>query len=208
MSALPASPAAERNKQPILEQLQRLLPDTARVLEIGSGWGQHGAYFTSEMPGWTWQPSEQPAELEMVSRRVARARVPGFLPPVALDVMAGAWPAGDFEAVYSANTAHIMPWEGVAAMLGGVSRCLASGGLLVLYGPFNVDGRFTSPSNEAFDRELRARDPAMGIRDMGVLESTARKHHLILSERITMPANNFMLVFARLGTTRHRGWAR
>lgn len=197
MNSLPVSSAAERNKRPILEQLQRLLPANARVLEIGSGWGQHAVYFCSAMPGLDWQPSERGRELAIIEQRVAAEGGPGVRPPIALDVLGDPWPAGSFDAVYSANTAHIMPWEAVLAMLQGVSGCLRPGGLFALYGPFNIGGVYTAASNAAFDRNLRAQDAAMGIRDMEALEKVAASHQLQLKEQLPMPANNFLLVFRK-----------
>lgn len=197
MNSLPVSAAAERNKRPILEQLQRLLPASARVLEIGSGWAQHAVYFCSAMPGLDWQPSERGGELPIIEKRVAAEGGPGIRPPIALDVLEDPWPAGPFDAVYSANTAHIMPWEAVLAMLQGVGGCLQPGGLFALYGPFNIGGAYTAASNAAFDRNLRAQDAAMGIRDMEVLEKAAARHQLHLEEQLPMPANNFLLVFRK-----------
>lgn len=197
MNSLPVSAAAERNKGPILEQLQRLLPANARVLEIGSGWAQHAVYFCSVMPGLEWQPSERGGELAAIEERLAAEGGPGIRPPIALDVLEDPWPAGPFDAVYSANTAHIMPWEAVLAMLQGVAGCLRAGGLLALYGPFNIGRAYTAASNAAFDRNLRAQDPAMGIRDMEALEKAAASHQLQLEEQLPMPANNFLLVFRK-----------
>ena len=189
------SAASDRNKYPILEQLQRLLPRCCKVLEIGSGWGQHAVFFCREMPAWTWQPSEHPEAMAGLGQKLVSEGVPSVNPPLPLDVLSSKWPGGKYDAVYSANTAHIMPWPAVCAMFAGAGDNLAASGLFCLYGPFNVGGRFTSPGNEVFDAELRARNPEMGIRDMEALESLASGHQMILQERIAMPANNFLLVF-------------
>lgn len=204
MSELPESPAAERNAAPILAQLRRLLRGSVRVLEIGSGWGQHAAHFCAAMPGLDWQPSERARELGVLEQRVRQQQLPGLRAPVALDVASGGWPEGPYDAVFSANTAHIMPWETVLSMLAGVAKCLAADGVFMLYGPFNLDGEFTAPSNAAFDRDLRRRDPAMGIRDLAVLEKAAAQQHLLLEERLPMPANNFLLVFRQRARTLHQ----
>lgn len=197
MNSLPESPAAERNAPPILAVLQDRLAPGDTVLEIGSGWGQHAVHFCRAMPGLEWVPSERPCELEVLRARVAQASLPGLAMPLALDVRTGPWPPGPFDAVYSANTAHIMAWDAVLAMLAGVAACLDERGQLLLYGPFNIGGAFTAPSNAAFDRELRARDPGMGIRDLDALEKSAGEHHLELEATVPMPANNMLLAFRK-----------
>ncbi len=197
MSILPGSAASDRNKQPILEQLLRLMPADALVLEIGSGWGQHAVFFCQAMPGLAWQPSDRREELPVLRQRLEREGSPRIRTPVPLDVLDNCWPAGEFEAVFSANTAHIMSWPGVCATFEGVGACLVAEGLFFLYGPFNIGGRFTASSNEAFDHGLRTRNPEMGIRDLEALESLACNHQMKLQERISMPANNFLLVFEK-----------
>ena len=191
--------ASDRNKFPILEHLQHLLPRSGTVLEIGSGWAQHAVYFCQAMPGWTWQPSEHPDAMRELEQRLAAAVMPAINSALPLDVLTGDWPTGRFDSVYSANTAHIMSWSAVCAMFAGVGGCLASEGLFCLYGPFNIDGSFTSPGNEAFDLDLRLRNPEMGIRDLEALESLALCNQMKLQQRISMPANNFLLVFRACG---------
>lgn len=197
--ALPFSPAAERNKTPILEVLQRVLPPTASVLEIASGTGQHAAHFAAAQPGWRWQPTEWDAEaLPAIASRCAG--LANVLPPRQLDVLASSWPvpAGHFDAVYSANMLHISPWATCAALMGGASRHLVEGsGLLVVYGPFIVDGEPTADSNLAFDASLRARDPSWGLRRLAEVEAEAHRAGLALQHRFDMPANNLTLVFGR-----------
>jgi len=189
--------SSERNKHPILEQLQRLLAPDATVLEIGSGWGQHAVFFCRHMPGWHWQPSERNEALAVLRQRVTAEGSGGIRPPLQLDVLSDSWPDGQYDAVFSANTAHIMSWNAVCAMFRGVSGCLGRNGLFCLYGPFNLGGRFTAPSNQAFDIELRRRDEQMGLRDMEALERLASGHQMYLRERCVMPANNFLLVFEK-----------
>ena len=197
MSILPCSAASDRNRHPILEQLLRLMPADALVLEIGSGWGQHAVFFCQAIPGLSWQCSDRREELPVLRQRLEQEGSPGIRPPIVLDVLKNSWPAGEFEAVFSANTAHIMSWPAVRATFAGVGACLVAGGLFFLYGPFNIGGRFTAPSNAAFDRGLRARKPEMGIRDLEALESLACNHQMKLQERISMPANNYLLVFKK-----------
>jgi len=195
MSTPAFASASERNKQPIFEQLLRLLPAAASVLEIGSGWGQHAVYFAGHVPAWKWRPSEHPQALPELQSMLNTHDHGNIREALALDVLEGPWPEEQFDAVFSANTAHIMSWSEVCAMFDGVGLKLLPGGLFCLYGPFNVDGKFTAPSNEAFDTSLRSRDPLMGIRDLEALESLAGSHHMKLQERVPMPANNFLLVF-------------
>jgi len=197
MTATPYSSAAERNRQPILEQLQVLLPREGTVLEIGSGTGQHAVFFSRNLPGLLWQPSDREENLAGLEACFAAEGNENILSPLKLDVISDPWPGRTYDAAYSANTAHIMPWEAVVAMFAGVAARLAPGGRFCLYGPFNIDDKFTSESNAQFDVQLRAGDANMGIRDMKVVESLANLHHMQLEQKITMPANNFILVFKR-----------
>lgn len=191
------SAASERNREPIFAALRPRLPGQGRLLEIGAGTGQHAVWMARRYPNIEWLPTDLKEALPGLRARI-EAQGPGnVLAPRALDVRRGNWPPGPFDAVYSANTAHIMHWDGVCAMFEGVARRLRAGGGFFLYGPFNVEGRFTAPSNEAFDRSLKARDPGMGIRDMDALDDLARGGGMALEERLQMPANNFLLVFRR-----------
>ena len=191
---LPFSEAADRNKGPILEQLVRVLPERGRALEIGSGSGQHVVHFAPCRPCISWQPSERREHLEALNARIRLEAPANVLPAIELDV-GRVWPDRNFTAIFSSNTAHIMPWGAVRAMFAGVGPRLAPGGVFCLYGPFNVDGRFTSPSNEVFDRGLRERDPAMGLRDLEALTALAVEFRMRLSAREQLPANNQLLVF-------------
>jgi SAM-dependent methyltransferase len=194
-SDLPYSEAAGRNKCPILEQLSRLLPSRGHLLEIGSGTGQHAAHFAPAYPRLTWQPTEQREHLEGLNARLRLEGTPNILPAIELDVL-GIWPDRQFAAAYSANTAHIMPWPAVRAMFAGIGPRLVPDGLFCLYGPFNVGGCFTAASNEEFDRQLRARDPAMGLRDLEALAALAGEHKMKLMQSLQLPANNQLLVFS------------
>jgi len=158
---LPFSAAAERNRAPILEVLERVLPPHATVLEVASGSGQHAAHFAAAQPGWTWQPTEADASLlpALAARCAALATVGA---PLRLDVLAQPWPAvlGRFDAVYCANLLHIAPWSTCAALMAGAAAHLVAGGALVIYGPFLEEGVPTSPGNRAFDAEhSRGRPP-------------------------------------------------
>jgi hypothetical protein len=192
--ALPFSPACERNKGPILEVLEQVLPRQGTVLEIGSGTGQHVVHFSDRLPFLHWQPSDRSENLPALSLRIHEEGGPAIFPPITLDVLT-AWPEQDFAAIYSANTAHIMSWKAVCAMFGGVASHLLHAGVFCLYGPFNENGAFTAASNAAFHEQLRSENPDMGLRDLADLEKLAASQQLRLARRFSLPANNQLLVF-------------
>jgi SAM-dependent methyltransferase len=198
MIPLPHSESCERNKEPILEVLQQLLPSSGKILEIGSGTGQHIVHFAPHFPLLQWQPSDRDEYLQGLTARVRQEGSLNILPPIMLDVL-GQWPDGVFDAAYSANTSHIMGWDAVCATFAGLGALLVPGGLYCLYGPFNQDGRFTADSNREFDSHLRSRDPEMGLRDLEALESLANNNQMVLQKQFPMPANNQVLVFRKEG---------
>ncbi|MFM7452875.1 MAG: DUF938 domain-containing protein [Cyanobium sp.] len=206
------SPACERNKGPILAVLRQWLPPGARVLEIGSGSGQHASYFCQQISALQWQASERQEVLaDLQAQLVAlppASLAPGarLWPAIPLDVMAAEqWPlpsgngesAGAFDALFSANTCHIMPAAALPHLLAGAARVLRPGGLLLLYGPFHDGGVHTAESNASFDAHLRSLDPAMGVRDAQALQEQARGLGLEPLADLAMPANNRMLVLER-----------
>ncbi|RZL94560.1 MAG: DUF938 domain-containing protein [Variovorax sp.] len=193
------STAADRNRQPILELLRRVLPADGTALEIASGTGQHAAYFAAAMPQWTWQPTDaDPAALPSIDAWCAHAGVHNVRPALELDVMALPWPvAGPFDAVFCANMLHIAPWPTCAALMRGAAERLGPQGLLITYGPYLQGNVATAPSNLAFDSSLRARNPAWGIRRLEDVEREAAGAGLRLAENAPMPANNRVLVFVR-----------
>jgi len=191
------SEACERNKGPILAVLGDALQDCRAVLEVGSGTGQHAVHFARHLPHLSWQPSEQSAELGPLTERIRLEGPPNLLPPVELDVRRRPWRVGTFDAVFSANTLHIMDWEAVGNFFRGVDAVLGSAGVLCVYGPFRYRGTYTSDSNAEFDRFLRKRDPASGIRDFEALERLAADIGLALAADHAMPANNQTLVWRR-----------
>lgn len=191
------SPAAERNALPIGRELQRLLPPAGRLLEIASGTGQHAAACSALLPGWEWQPTEfDPSAAASI--RAWCEGLPGVHPPRMLDVLQPAWPVdGLVDAVFCANLLHIAPWDCCSALMRGAARHLAPHGLLITYGPYLEDGVATAPSNLAFDADLRARNAAWGLRRREAVEGEAAAVGLVPRERVPMPANNLLLVFAR-----------
>lgn len=191
----PFAESCVENREPILAVLAPRLTDCARLLEIGSGTGQHAVYLAPSLPHLSWQPSDTMAQLDGIRAWLDATQVDNVLPPLALDVLHDAWPAGPFDAVFSANTAHIMPPDAVAAMFRGVAGLLRPHGRFLLYGPFNYGGRFTAPSNARFDAWLRQRDPQMGVRDLDWLSDLAQGLGLRLAEDIAMPVNNRTLVW-------------
>jgi Protein of unknown function (DUF938) len=190
------SPAAERNREPILRELHRLLPAHGLALEIAAGTGQHAAFFAAGLPGWRWLPSDGD-ERSMASINAWCGGLANVLAPLPLDVLADAWPGvpAQVDAMFCANLLHISPWATCAALMHGAARHLAPNGLLLLYGPYVVDGETTAPSNRAFDADLRARNAAWGLRRLADVSATAEPLSLVLRERIAMPANNLLLVF-------------
>ncbi|MEJ2603411.1 MAG: DUF938 domain-containing protein [Gammaproteobacteria bacterium] len=191
----PHSPAAERNRLPILRVLRRQIEPGWRVLEIGAGTGQHACYFAEQLADVTWQATDTAENVPILTAGLFDSPGGALLPPIVLDVLRDDWPAGPWDAVYSANTAHIMHWRAVCAMLEGAAAALRSGGVLVLYGPFSRDGAHTSESNRRFDDQLRGRDPAMGIRDLSAVESAAVRNGFCRIAEYAMPANNLLLVW-------------
>jgi len=197
MRSLPQSPSAERNKGPILELLARHLPVSGQVLEIGSGTGQHVIHFAIACPDQGWQPSERIEELPVLRQRLAMEAPANVGPALELDVSRQPWPVAEAALVISINTAHIMSWPAVCAMFEGVGQLLENGAEFLLYGPFMYRGRHNAESNAEFDRQLKARSPEMGLRDIRELEILAARSGMSLVSRHPMPANNRILVFRK-----------
>ena len=194
---LPFSQACENNKSPILERLLETFDAPGKVLEIGTGTGQHAVHFAKAMPHLQWQPTEHPDAVDLSRPRLEQAALPNILPVIELDVSTSHWPVESFTWAFSANTAHIMSWSEVEQMFRNIGERLPKSGAFCLYGPFNHQGRFTSESNRQFDQYLRARASHMGIRDMEDLCALAKAVGLTLAENYAMPANNRLLVFSQ-----------
>jgi len=191
------SAACERNREPILSVLRNVLANAKQVLEIGSGTGQHAVYFGAALPHLTWQTSDLPHNHASIHGWLNEAQLSNVLPPFALDVTCGNWPAGPFDAVFTANTCHIMAWEEVREMFAGVARILRPEGLFCVYGPFNYGGQFTSESNALFDMSLKAQGQHMGIRGFEDVDRLARDNGMTLVADHDMPAHNRLLVWQR-----------
>ena len=201
MTELPFSAAAERNQRPILDVLRQVLPARGRALEIASGTGQHVVWFAAGLSQWTWLPTEpRAAALQPIEARVAQEGLSNVRAPLLLDVMAPQWfdDGTLFDAIYCANMLHISPWATCAALMQGSARHLSAAGVLVTYGPYLEHDVLTSEGNLAFDQSLRARDPAWGLRQRVDVQREAQAAGLRLQQRFAMPANNLLLVWARL----------
>lgn len=202
------APATERNRDPILAVLARVLAPRDRstglggdVLEIASGTGQHVAFFAAKMPALTFQPSDpDPAHRASIAAWAAEAALDNLRPPLALDVTVEPWPiAHPVGAILCINMIHISPWASTLALMRGAARWLAPGAPLYLYGPYMRDGRHTAPSNAAFDADLRGRDPRWGVRALETVSEVAKANGFALAEVVEMPANNLSVVFRREG---------
>ena len=198
------SAPAERNREPILETLRQVLPATGLALEIASGTGQHVAYFATQLPGWTWQPTDaQPDAFGSIAAWCDQAGVANVREAQVLDVLNLLWPspltpfAQAFDAIYCANMLHIAPWSTCAGLMQGAAKYLTPKGLLITYGPYLEHDVPTSPGNLAFDQSLRERNSDWGIRGLDDVTAQASKAGLTLHKRFQMPANNLLLVFGR-----------
>ena len=192
------APAPERNKGPILDVLRRVLPPQGVVLEIASGTGQHVIHFAAGLPDLKWQPSDADAQARAsIAAWSADANLPNVLPPLDLDVRCEPWPVQRADALVCINMIHIAPWAAAERLLDGASRLLGPGAPLVLYGPYRRDSRHTAPSNEAFDADLRRRNPDWGVRDLEAVAALASRNGFVLEEVVEMPANNLCVVLRR-----------
>ena len=193
----PHSPACERNRDPILSVLRGYFSDSQHVLEIGSGTGQHAAYFASQLPQLTWQASDREENLPGIRAWLDEAALPNTPPPRPLDVN-GQWPDEKFDAVFSANTLHIMAWVEVEQLFARLPDITEIGATLIIYGPFNHDGHPGSESNAAFDQSLQARGSHMGIRNAEAVDVLAKRAGFVLIDDVAMPANNRCRIWRRI----------
>ena len=193
----PFSPSSERNREPILQALSLAFASRRRVLEIGSGTGQHAVHFAAALPHLQWQCSDREENLDGICAWLADAQLPNTPPPLKLDVMQSQWPSAQFDAVFSANTLHIMAWQQVQTLFRRLPEILAADSTLAIYGPFNYAGRYTSDSNAEFDARLKSDDPLRGIRDFEAVDALARAAGFLLVQDREMPANNRCLIWKR-----------
>ncbi|PVE23623.1 SAM-dependent methyltransferase [Microvirga sp. KLBC 81] len=194
------SPSVARNRDPILAVLRRFLPQAGTVLEIASGTGEHAAYFAAALPRLTWQPTDQDERaLNSIAAHRGDPGLSNLLAPLRLDAAAPDWSVERADAIVAINMVHISPWRATQGLMAGAGRVLPPGGVLYLYGAYKENGAHTAPSNEAFDADLKRRNPEWGVRDLEQVVDLASTHGLELVERIPMPANNLSLVFRRSG---------
>jgi SAM-dependent methyltransferase len=193
----PYAESCAENRDPILAVLHQIFADRREVLEIASGTGQHAVYFGAALPHLTWRTSELPDNHAGIRAWLDEAALNNVMPPIALDVNDPDWPVGEVDAIFNANTVHIVGWPAVERLFAGIGRVLAPGGVLCLYGPFNYNGAFTSESNARFDVWLKNRNPESGVRDFEALDRLAVAQGLSLIDDIEMPVNNRTLVWRR-----------
>ncbi len=198
MGNKPFSESCVQNRDPILVVLREAFADRSTVLEIGSGTGQHAVDFGAALPYLRWQTADVRPHHTGIQMWLNDAALPNVLPPFELDVNQQDWRHGRYDAVFSANTLHIMGWDSVEQFFAGIGAVLEPGGVLVIYGPFNYNGAFTSESNARFDIWLKSRDPVSGVRDFEAVDALARIQGLSLQQDIAMPANNRTLVWKRM----------
>jgi SAM-dependent methyltransferase len=190
------SPSVARNRDPILSVLCRVLPPTGQVLEIASGTGEHAVHFAAALPHLIWQPTDRDEHaLKSISAHRAVSGLSNLLAPLVLDAAAMEWPVEQADAIVAINMVHISPWRATQGLMAGAGRILRPGGVLVLYGAYKENGAHTASSNEAFDLDLRRRNPEWGVRDLESVADLAKEYGLDLVERVQMPANNLGLVF-------------
>lgn len=193
----PYSESCDQNRDPILSVISPLLKECASVFEIGSGTGQHAIYFAQKMPHLVWHTSDLKENLPGINSWLDDASLPNITNPVELDVSSANWPGEEYDAIFSANTSHIMHWPDVESMFSGCGSILKTGGKFMLYGPFNYDHKYTSESNRRFDQWLKSRDAESGIRDFEALNILAEQAGLMLQNDFEMPANNRLLYWAK-----------
>ncbi|MGK2915317.1 MAG: DUF938 domain-containing protein [Porticoccaceae bacterium] len=197
MAVKPFSQACENNRQPILDVLLRVFADCRKILEIGSGTGQHAVYCAPRLPHLSWQTSDLHVHHAGIQAWLAECPAANLLPPLDLNVDQPSWPVDRTDGVFTANTCHIMAWTSVVNLFTGAGRTLAPGGVLAIYGPFNYGGRFTSDSNARFDAWLKQQAPHQGIRDFEAVNELAESAGFALHDDHAMPANNRLLVWRR-----------
>lgn len=200
----PYAESCEKNKVPIIAVLREIFAERKRVLEIASGTGQHAVYFGRELPHLIWQTSELAQHHAGIQAWLDEAQLPNVLPPLMIDVNDARWPVTSVDAIFNANTVHIISWPEVERLFAHIARVIAPGGCVCFYGPYNYGGNFTSASNARFDAWLKSRAPDSGVRDFEAVNRLAQSHGLELLRDITMPSNNRILVWEVKGNQTSR----
>jgi SAM-dependent methyltransferase len=191
----PFSQACEINKAPILDVLKEVFLDRKRVLEVASGTGQHAVYFGAQLQHLSWQTSDVKQNIDGIQAWLNDANLPNVLTPLTLDVNDALWPIGKFDAIFNANTVHIISWLEVQRLFNHLARAAVPGAVMCLYGPYNYNNQFTSESNARFDATLKDRDPNSGIRDFEAINALANSHGFTLQKDLAMPSNNRLLAW-------------
>lgn len=191
----PFSPSADRNKEPILEALRHEVFTNQRVLEIGSGTGQHACFIGAALPGIIWQPTELKQNIPAIEHWINENNIENVLSPKELDVNVCPWPKLKADVCFTCNTFHIISLQSVLHIFQGCKALLENSGKLCVYGPFSINGQHTSDGNVAFDQQLRASNPESGIRDLSVLDDMAQRTGFSAGRTIKMPANNLFVVW-------------
>lgn len=194
----PYSAACDQNGNAILDVIQPLLSDKKKVLEIGSGTGQHAVFFAKNMPHLIWQSSDRLENHEGIQQWLEEENLDNTPAPIALDVSHDVWPKITVDAIFSANAVHIMAWDNVVDFFQQAGKLLEKDTLFILYGPFNYQGKYTSDSNQQFDQWLKNRDPNSGIRDVEAINKLAKEAGLLLIKDFEMPANNRILQWVKI----------
>ncbi len=194
----PYAESCDQNREPILEVIQSLLKNKKNVLEVGSGTGQHAVYFAEKMPHLVWQTSDQESYHQGIKLWLDEADLDNTPPPISLNVSTNAWPDVVYDAIFSANAVHIMAWGNVVDFFANAPKQLTTGGLFILYGPFNYNQQYTSESNAHFDIWLKQRDPQSAIRDFEALDKLANNAGMKIKEDYALPANNRILMWEKL----------
>ena len=191
-------PHVARNREPILRVLKRVLPPRGLILELAGGSGEHAIYFAQMLPTLLWQPTDpDPRALASIAAHRTAANAPNLLSPLRLDAMSEEWPVQRADALVSINMIHITPWAVCKGLMTGAERTLGSGGVLYLYGPYQINGRHTAQSNQEFDAWLRTQNAQWGVRDIAEVTDLAHRHGFSLAETVPMPANNLSVIFER-----------
>ena len=194
----PFSQACENNKQPILQIIQTIFHQSNTVLEIGSGTGQHACYFAKNLPHLTWQATDRPENLAGINQWINESGLSNLPESLGLNVNDNEWPCQTIEALFTANTLHIMSWQEVECLFFKLEKYLTEQAIVCIYGPFNYNGQYTSASNQQFDQSLKLRNPKSGIRDFEAIDKLAKTVNLIISDDFAMPANNRLLVLRKV----------